>query len=46
MIDVGKKVVSFNIKGFLASQTIYFLLILIYVNDKFGLLDMEKVKII
>ncbi|KAL6449643.1 PFK26 6-phosphofructo-2-kinase 1 [Candida maltosa Xu316] len=26
MIDVGKKVVSFNIKGFLASQTIYFLL--------------------
>ncbi|ABN68218.2 6-phosphofructose-2-kinase [Scheffersomyces stipitis CBS 6054] len=26
MIDVGKKVVSYNIKGFLASQTIYFLL--------------------
>lgn len=26
MIDVGKKVVSFNIQGFLASQTIYFLL--------------------
>lgn len=26
MIDVGKKVVSYNILGFLASQTIYFLL--------------------
>lgn len=26
MIDVGKKVVSFNIQGFLASQTVYFLL--------------------
>lgn len=26
MIDVGKKVVSYNIQGFLASQTIYFLL--------------------
>ncbi|KAG7192461.1 uncharacterized protein KQ657_001862 [Scheffersomyces spartinae] len=26
MINVGKKVVSYNIKGFLASQTIYFLL--------------------
>lgn len=26
MIDVGKKVVSFNVQGFLASQTIYFLL--------------------
>ncbi|KAK6459417.1 6-phosphofructo-2-kinase-domain-containing protein [Scheffersomyces xylosifermentans] len=26
MIDVGKKVVSYNISGFLASQTIYFLL--------------------
>ncbi|KAI5963815.1 PFK26 [Candida pseudojiufengensis] len=26
MIDVGKKVVSFNIQGFLSSQTIYFLL--------------------
>lgn len=26
MIDVGKKVVSYNIEGFLASQTVYFLL--------------------
>lgn len=26
MIDVGKKVVSYNVQGFLASQTIYFLL--------------------
>ncbi|CCE81467.1 Piso0_002124 [Millerozyma farinosa CBS 7064] len=26
MIDVGKKVVSYNIQGFLASQTVYFLL--------------------
>lgn len=26
MIDVGKKVVSFNIQGFLSSQTVYFLL--------------------
>lgn len=26
MINVGKKVVSFNIQGFLASQTVYFLL--------------------
>lgn len=26
MIDVGKKVVSYNIQGFLSSQTIYFLL--------------------
>lgn len=26
MIDVGKKVVSFNVQGFLASQTVYFLL--------------------
>lgn len=26
MIDVGKKVVSYNVQGFLASQTVYFLL--------------------
>lgn len=26
MIDVGKKVVTFNVEGFLASQTVYFLL--------------------
>lgn len=26
MIDVGKKVISYNIKGFLASQTVYYLL--------------------
>lgn len=26
MIDVGQKVVSFNVQGFLASQTVYFLL--------------------
>lgn len=26
MVDVGKKVISYNIKGFLASQTVYYLL--------------------
>ena len=26
MIDVGKKVISYNIQGFLASQTVYYLL--------------------